>query len=127
MDGVLPVAEVVDCAEGVAGAGQAAAGAVGEVSVLAVVTLQTAVARQTHTLTRTLVALVRVQDPLGTAAAVAHSIWGGGHNKQFQIRMGCYGPVPLKLEPITALVSSGYSSNHKQVNRRLTGWTVLNH
>lgn len=37
--GVLPVAEVIHRTEGVAGAGKAAAGPIGEVSLLAVLTL----------------------------------------------------------------------------------------
>lgn len=70
-----PVTDVVYCSEGVAGAGQAAAGAVSEVSLLAVLTLQTAVARQTRTLTGSLVTFVRIQDPLTATAAVTKVLW----------------------------------------------------
>lgn len=70
-----PVTEKVHCSEGVASAGQAAAGAVSEVALLAVLTLQAAVARQTSTLTGALVTFVRIQNPLTTAAAVTKVLW----------------------------------------------------
>ena len=66
---------MVHCTEGVAGAGQAAMGAVGEESLLTVVTLQTGVARLTRTLTGAGVALLRIQNPLTAAAAVTHALW----------------------------------------------------
>lgn len=70
-----PVTEKVYCSEGVAGASQAAAGAVSEVALLAVLTLQPAVARQTSTLTGALVTFVRIQNPLTTTAAVTKVLW----------------------------------------------------
>lgn len=65
---------MVHCSEGVAGAGQAAAGAVGQVSLLAVLTLQTGIARHARTLAGARVTLVRVQNPLAAAAAVTEAL-----------------------------------------------------
>lgn len=53
-----PVTEVALCTVGVTGAGQAAVGAVGEVALRTVLTLQTVVARQALTLAAAVVALV---------------------------------------------------------------------
>ena len=73
-EAALPVTEVVDCTKGVAGAGQAAAGAIGEVALLAVLTLKTSVPRQTRTLTGAQVTLVRIQNPLRITAAVTKAL-----------------------------------------------------
>lgn len=66
---------MVHRAVGVTGAGQAAAGAVGEVSLLAILALQAGVARHTRALAGLLIALVWVQNPLAAAAAVAKALW----------------------------------------------------
>lgn len=68
---------MVHCTEGVAGAGQAAAGAVGavvEVPFLAVLALQAAVTCQTRALTGAVVTLVWIQDPLTITAAVTEAL-----------------------------------------------------
>lgn len=62
-------------AEGVAGAGQTAAGAVGEEAVLAVLTLRAGVPVQAGALAGALLTFVWVQDALGAAAAVARVVW----------------------------------------------------
>ncbi len=80
-----PVTEVVHCTEGVTGTRQAAAGAVGEVSLLAVLTLQTDVARQTLTLTSVLITIIRIHNPLAATAAVTKALWRdkrGRHRKE---------------------------------------------
>lgn len=68
-----PVTARVDGAEGVAPAGQAADGAVGEVIVFTLLTLQSGVTRHTVTLTRLPVALVRVRHAF--TAAVTHQLF----------------------------------------------------
>lgn len=75
--GSVPVTEAGHGPGGVAGAGHAAAGAVGVVPLLTVLTLQTRVARQARALTRVVITVVRIPDPLGTTAAVTHTLWGG--------------------------------------------------
>lgn len=57
--------------ERITGAGQATAGAVGEESLLAVVTLQPGVARHARALTGGLVTIIWVQNPFAATAAVA--------------------------------------------------------
>lgn len=66
---------MVHCTEGVAGAGQAAAGAVGEVALLAVLTLQTDVAHRTRTLAGALITIIWIKNPLTTGAAVTKALW----------------------------------------------------
>lgn len=72
---VWPVTEVVHCTKGVTGAGQTATGAVGEMSLFTVLTLQTGVARQTWTLTCDWVTLVLSQNAFATGAAVTEALW----------------------------------------------------
>lgn len=63
----VPVAAVVNGAEGVASAGHAARGAVGEVPLLTVLTLQPGVAWQAGALARPLIAVFRIQHTLTAA------------------------------------------------------------
>lgn len=77
-----PVTEVVHCAEAVAGAGQAATGAVSEISFLTVLTLQTCVAWQTGTLTCDQVTLLWFHNPFTTSAAVTEALWIDGQTCQ---------------------------------------------
>lgn len=92
----LPVTEVVHCTVWVAGTGLAATGAICEVILLAVLTLQTSVALHTRTLTGALVTVVGMWNPLKVTAAVTKDLWvsGGwgvtkktGKTKKFKWRM----------------------------------------
>lgn len=66
---------MVDCTVGVAGTGQTSAGPVGEVPLLAVLALKAGVAALTRTLTSVWVTVVRIQNALGSAAAVTNHLW----------------------------------------------------
>lgn len=74
----LPVTEVVHCTVWVAGTGLAATGAICEVILLAVLTLQTSVALHTRTLTGALVTVVGMWNPLKVTAAVTKDLWVSG-------------------------------------------------
>lgn len=65
---------MVDCTVGVAGTGQTSAGPVGEVPLLAVLALKAGVAALTRTLTSVWVTVVRIQNALGSAAAVTNHL-----------------------------------------------------
>lgn len=66
---------MVHCTKRVAGTGQADVGAVGEVSLLTVLTLQPGVTHQTRTLTGALITVVHIQYPLAVTAAVTMALW----------------------------------------------------
>lgn len=79
-----PVTVRVHGPERITGAGQATAGAVGEESLLAVVTLQPGVANQAGTLARALVTIIWVHDPFAAAAAVATLLWQGDKTQEMK-------------------------------------------
>lgn len=70
--------------EGITGAGQATAGAVGEESLLTVVTLQPGVARHAGTLACGLVTIIWVQDPFAAAGAVAKLLCRETHRQEME-------------------------------------------
>lgn len=74
----LPVTEGVHCTVWVAGTGLAATGAICEVILLAILTLQTSVALHTRTLTGALVTVVGMWNPLKVTAAVTKDLWVSG-------------------------------------------------
>lgn len=81
--------------ERVTGAGQATAGAVGEESLLTVVTLQPGVARHAGALACALVTIVWVQNPFAATAAVAKVLWRETHRQEME-KSSYFPPSSLK-------------------------------